>query len=142
MRFNKNDLLLYAVTDRSWLKGRPLTESVEQCLRGGATLLQLREKDLDDDAYLREALEMRALCHTYGVPLLVNDNVAVALASGADGVHIGQSDLEAGRARALLGPDKILGVSAQTVEQLSLIHISYPPQAVGRSSISKWVWLA
>lgn len=117
MRCNKQALLLYAVTDRAWLRGHTLAEQVEQCLRGGATMLQLREKELENAAFLQEALEIRALCHAYSVPFLINDNLEVALACNADGVHIGQSDMQAARARALLGPDKILGVSAQTVEQ-------------------------
>jgi thiamine-phosphate pyrophosphorylase len=117
MRFNKDALLLYAVTDRARLNGRTLAECVADCLRGGATMLQLREKDLVADAFLEEALELKALCSGYGVPFLVNDDVRIAVASGADGVHIGQDDMPVPEARRLLGPDKILGVSAQTVAQ-------------------------
>lgn len=117
MKCDKKDLLLYAVTDRAWLNGATLYSQVEQALQGGATSVQLREKCLDDDAFLAEAQEIQALCRRYRVPFFVNDNVEIALAMGADGVHVGQSDMAAGRVRELLGPDKILGVSAQTVEQ-------------------------
>ena len=120
MRVTKDSLLLYAVTDRSWLDGRTLYSMVEEALEGGATFLQLREKDLDEEHFLEEAKELQALCRRYGVPFIVNDNVDVALAMGADGIHVGQSDMEAGDVRKLLGPDRILGVSAQTVEQALL----------------------
>ena len=93
---------------------------VEEALEGGATFLQLREKNLDGGHFLEEARELQELCRKYGVPFIVNDNVDVALAMGADGIHVGQHDMEAGDVRALLGPDKILGVSAQTVEQAVL----------------------
>ena len=117
MSFGKSDLLLYAVTDRRWLEGRSLTDVVRQSLEGGVTCLQLREKSLGEDAFLAEARALQTLCRRYGVPFLVNDNVDIALAMGADGVHVGQSDMAAGDVRALLGPEKILGVSAQTVAQ-------------------------
>ncbi len=120
MRSDKKDLLLYAVTDRAWLRGRTLHEQVEEVLQGGATFVQLREKDLDHDAFLREAKDIGALCRKYGVPFVINDDIEIALESAADGVHVGQHDLEAGKARALLGEDRILGVSAQTVEQALL----------------------
>ena len=120
MKLTKESLLLYAITDRSWLGGRTLYSQVEETLEGGATFLQLREKNLDEEHFLEEAKELQALCRRYGVPFIVNDNVDVALAMGADGIHVGQSDMEAGDVRKLLGPDKILGVSAQTVEQALL----------------------
>ena len=120
MKVTKESLLLYAITDRSWLNGRTLYSQVEEALEGGATFLQLREKNLDDGHFLEEARELQALCRRYGVPFIVNDNVDLALAMGADGIHVGQSDMEAGDVRKLLGPDKILGVSAQTVEQALL----------------------
>ena len=110
-------LRLYAVTDRTWTGRQTLAQQVEQALQGGATLVQLREKELDDEAFLAEALEMKALCHRYGVPLIINDNVEVALRCGADGVHVGQSDMQAGDVRARMGKDKIVGVTAKTVEQ-------------------------
>ena len=104
MRCDKSQLLLYAVTDRHWLQGRPLKEVVQESLDGGVTFLQLREKALDDSAFLTEAMELQALCREYHVPFIV-------------GVHVGQSDMEAGMVREKIGPDTILGVSAQTVEQ-------------------------
>ena len=120
MKVSRESLLLYAVTDRSWLNGRTLRSQVEEALDGGATFLQLREKNLDDAHFLEEARELQALCRARGVPFIVNDNVDVALAMGADGIHVGQHDMEAGDVRRLLGPDRILGVSAQTVEQALL----------------------
>ena len=120
MRCDKKDLLLYAVTDRSWLNGATLYEQVEAALRGGATFIQLREKALDQERFLAEARELKALCRRFGVPFLINDNVEIAAAVDADGVHVGQSDMEAGDVRARLGADKIIGVSAQTVEQALL----------------------
>ncbi len=117
MKCDKKLMPLYAVTDRTWLKGRSLAACVEDTLRGGATCLQLREKDLDEAAFLNEALELKALCARYGVPFIVNDSVDIAIASGADGVHVGQSDEEAAEARARIGQDKLLGVSVETVEQ-------------------------
>lgn len=120
MRFDKKDLLLYAVTDRSWLGGRTLYQDVEAAIKGGATFIQLREKNLDEAHFLEEAKEIKELCKKYQVPFVINDNVDIALAIDADGVHVGQSDMEAGAVREKLGPDKIIGVSAQTVEQALL----------------------
>lgn len=120
MKLDKKALLLYAVTDRSWLGGATLYEQVEEALRGGATFVQLREKEMDDESFFKEALELKALCRRYNVPFVINDNVEIARRVDADGVHVGQSDMEAGDVRALLGEDKILGVSAQTVEQALL----------------------
>ena len=117
MKCDKKDLLLYAVTSRAWLGGRTLAEQVEEALRGGATFVQLREKELAGEALLAEAREIQALCRRYRVPFVIDDDVALARQIDADGVHVGQSDMEAQKARALLGGDKILGVSAQTVEQ-------------------------
>lgn len=117
MKCDKKDLLLYAVTDRAWLGNRTLKEQVEDSLKGGATMIQIREKHLDRDAFLAEALELKALCNQYSVPFLVNDDVDLAVEVGADGVHVGQHDMEAGQVRSKVGPDMILGVSAQTVEQ-------------------------
>ena len=117
MKCAEQDLLLYAVTDRHWLNGRSLRDVVEESLRGGVTMLQLREKSLAEPAFLAEARELQALCRDYHVPFIVNDNVDIALAMDADGVHVGQSDMEALDVRRKLGPDKIIGVSAQTVEQ-------------------------
>ncbi|MCI5511391.1 MAG: thiamine phosphate synthase [Eubacterium sp.] len=120
MNCDKNSLLLYAVTDRSWLNGRTLYEQVEDALKGGATFIQLREKKLDKEDFLKEAIEIQALCRQYHVPFVINDDVDIALQIDADGVHVGQSDMEAGDVRTTLGPDKIIGVSAQTVEQAVL----------------------
>lgn len=120
MKCAEKDLLLYAVTDRYWLNGRTLTDVVRESLEGGVTMLQLREKTLEEPAFLQEARELQALCRAYHVPFIVNDNVDIALAMDADGVHVGQSDMEALDVRAKLGPDKIIGVSAQTVEQALL----------------------
>lgn len=120
MRLDRKSLLLYGVTDRKWLNGRSLTEVVKESLEGGATMIQLREKNLDEARFLQEAKELQSLCRTFKVPFIVNDNVDIALEMGADGIHVGQSDMEAGEVREKLGPDKILGVSAQTVEQAVL----------------------
>lgn len=120
MKCDKKDLLLYAVTDRSWLNGETLYSQVEKALEGGATFVQLREKHLDHDAFLQEAKEIKDSCAKYQVPFVLDDDVELALEVGADGVHVGQSDMEAGDVRAKLGEDKIVGVSAQTVEQALL----------------------
>ena len=120
MKFDKKALLLYAVTDRTWLNGDTLYHQVEEALKGGATFVQLREKKLDQETFLAEACEIQKLCRNYGVPFVINDNVEIAREVGADGVHVGQSDMEAGAVREKLGPDKIIGVSAQTVEQALL----------------------
>jgi len=115
-----DSLLLYAVTDRHWLGERTLADVVKESLDGGVSFLQLREKDLDEERFYEEAVELQALAAQYGVPFVVNDDVDIALRMDADGVHVGQSDMEAGDVRALIGPDKILGVSAQTVGQAVL----------------------
>ena len=104
MRCDKKDLLLYAVTDRAWLGDKTLAWQVEESLKGGATMIQLREKHLDEDTFQAEALELQALCRRYGVPFLINDDVELALEIGADGVHVGQDDLECGQARAKRRP--------------------------------------
>lgn len=117
MNISEKDLLLYAVTDRKWTGRKTLEEQVEEALKGGATFVQIREKHLDYEAFRKEARTLQALCRRYQVPFVVNDNVQLALEIGADGVHVGQDDMEAGAVREKLGPDKILGVSAQTVEQ-------------------------
>lgn len=120
MKCGKKDLLLYAVTDRSWLNGDTLHHQVEQALDGGATFVQLREKELDNENFLKEAEEIKQLCQKYGVPFVINDNVKIAEEADADGVHVGQSDMEAEDVRKRLGPDKIIGVSVQTQEQALL----------------------
>ncbi|MCC8024864.1 MAG: thiamine phosphate synthase [Clostridium sp.] len=120
MKCDKKNLLLYAVTDRSWLKGETLYSQAEKALKGGVTFMQLREKALDEASFLEEARAIRELCARYQAPFVINDNVDIALAVNADGVHVGQSDMQAADARKKLGPDKIIGVSAQTVEQALL----------------------
>ena len=120
MKCDKKDLLLYAVTDRSWVGNSTLYHQVEEALKGGATFVQLREKDLPEEEFYQEALEIQQLCRQYGVPFVLDDDVELAKRVNADGVHVGQSDMEAGNVRAILGEDKILGVSAQTVEQAVL----------------------
>ncbi len=117
MKLDRDALLLYAITDRYWLGGETLAGQVEKALRGGATFMQLREKRLDEAHFLEEARELKTLCKEYGVPFVINDNVGIAREIDAGGVHVGQSDMEAGDVRAIIGPDKILGVSVQTVEQ-------------------------
>ncbi|MDO5397488.1 MAG: thiamine phosphate synthase [bacterium] len=111
------NLTLYAVTDRGCLNGRNLHNAVQAALEGGVTLVQLREKDIPIDEYIREAKDIMAVCSRFGVPLLINDNVEVCLKSGADGVHLGQNDMPCDEARRLLGDKKIIGVTAKTVEQ-------------------------
>lgn len=120
MKCGKKELQLYAITDRHWLNGRSLYEVVKESLDGGVTFLQLREKQLDEDHLLEEAKKLQGLCSEYNVPFIINDNVEIALAINADGVHIGQSDMEMKEAREKLGPDKIIGVSAHTKEEALL----------------------
>ncbi|MBQ7886833.1 MAG: thiamine phosphate synthase [Clostridia bacterium] len=115
--FVRSMLRLYAVTDRRWTGSMTLGEQVEQAICGGATCVQLREKDLPRDAFYEEAVRMRALCSRYGVPLIINDDVEIALACGADGVHVGQSDVEAGEIRKKAGDCLIIGVTAKTTQQ-------------------------
>lgn len=117
MRCDKRHMLLYAVTDRAWTGKQTLYEQVEAALKGGVTCVQLREKELDETAFLQEAKELCALCRQYGVPFLVNDNVEIAIACGADGIHVGQEDLAAGEVRRRVGETMILGVSVHTVEE-------------------------
>lgn len=120
MNGKKEDLLLYAVTDRSWLHEETLYQQVEKALKGGVTFVQLREKQLDRESFRQEALLIQDLCKAYHVPFVINDDVDLAKQVDADGVHVGQSDMEALDARKKLGPDKIIGVSTQTVEQALL----------------------
>lgn len=122
MSFTKDEIrkgmLLYAVTDRSWLsEGERLLSVCEAVLAGGATFLQIREKDLEPEIFETEAVRLKDLCSRYGVPFVVNDSVEIALAIDADGVHVGQSDIRGRDIRSLIGPDKILGISAGTVEE-------------------------
>ncbi len=113
----RNAMELYLVTDRSSLEDETLYEAVEKALQGGVTCVQLREKDLSTDEMIEEAKELLDLCHQYDVPLIINDRIDVMLAADADGLHVGQGDLPASQARKIIGPDKILGVTAKTVKQ-------------------------
>ena len=120
MKCDKKNLLLYAVTDRHWLEGRKLIDVVKESLDGGVTMVQLREKSLEEGKFLEEAKELQTLCRERHIPFIVNDNVDIAKAMDADGVHVGQDDMETMDVRAKLGPDKIIGVSAHTVEEALL----------------------
>lgn len=120
MNFDKNSLRLYAVTDRAWVGRQTLCQQVEAALQGGVTCVQLREKHLDRDAFLAEARQLCALCRRYGVPFIVNDDLDVALACGADGVHVGQDDMPAAEVRRRAGRRLIVGVSAHTPEEARL----------------------
>ena len=117
MNFDKNRLRLYAVTDRSWLRGQPLEQQVEAALQGGVTCVQLREKQLDREEFIHLGRRMAELCRRYGVPLLINDDLEVALACGADGVHVGQDDLPVEEVRRRVGDKLIVGVSAHNPEE-------------------------
>ena len=117
MKCKKETMLLYAVTDRAWIGKQTLPEQVEASLKGGATCVQLREKELDDDSFLSEAMEIKKLCMKYSIPFIINDNVDIAVKCDADGIHVGQSDMEAGNVRELVGEKMIIGVSVHTVEE-------------------------
>ncbi len=117
MKFYKNIFLLYAVTDYAFTGEKNFMEQIEEAISSGVTLLQLREKHLDKKAFLEEALIVRELTNRYKVPLIINDDVDIALQCKADGVHVGQNDLSPSLVRRLIGPDRILGVTAKTVEQ-------------------------
>lgn len=114
---NKNSLLLYAVTDSMWLNGRKLKDDVEKAILGGATMIQLREKHLNDEDFIKLAFEVKEVCNKYNIPLIINDNLNVFLAVDADGIHVGQDDLDAKYVREKIGKDKILGVSARNVNE-------------------------
>lgn len=117
---NKDALSLYGITDRYWLNGRPLIHDVQLALEGGVTMIQLREKNLDEESFYREAIEIKELCKKFHVPFIINDNVELAKKVDSDGIHVGQNDMAAQDVRAIIGPDKILGVSTQTVEEALL----------------------
>lgn len=117
MRIQKEALLLYAVTDRSWLNGRKLSEDVKKALEGGATIVQLREKELSEEEFLKEALEIKKVTDQYEVPFIINDNVKIAKECGADGIHVGQDDTSILEVRKILGDDIIIGASAHNVEE-------------------------
>ncbi|ANU55769.1 thiamine phosphate synthase [Acutalibacter muris] len=117
MKCDKRHMQLYAVTDRAWVGKHTLYEQVEAALKGGVTCVQLREKELDEAAFLQEAKDICALCRRYNVPFIINDNVEIAIACGADGIHVGQEDMAAGEVRRRVGDGMILGVSVHTVEE-------------------------
>lgn len=117
MKCSKEMMLLYAVTDRMWTGRQTLLEQVEDALKGGATCVQLREKELDEAAFLQEAMEMKALCAKYHVPFFVNDNVEIAVKCEADGIHVGQEDMTATQVRQKVGADMMIGVSVHSVEE-------------------------
>ena len=117
MKCRKETMRLYAVTDRAWTGKQSLMEQTKAALKGGVTCVQLREKELDEENFLKEALEMKKLCGVYGIPFFINDNVEIAVKCGADGIHVGQKDMEAGNVRALVGEEMMIGVSVQTAEQ-------------------------
>jgi len=120
MKFTKDMLLLYAVTDRAWVGKQTLAEQIEDALKGGATIIQLREKNLDEASFVEEAIEICELCHRYNVPLIINDDVDVALKSGADGVHVGIEDMPVAEVRKRVPADFIIGATCKTVEQAKI----------------------
>ena len=117
MRFDKKYAILYAVTDRAWIGKQNLYEQVESALKGGATCVQLREKNLDEELFLEEAIKIKSLCKKYGIPFLVNDNVDIAIKCEADGVHVGQEDTAVSKVRKLVGDKMIIGVSVQNINE-------------------------
>ena len=117
MNIDKKTLRLYAITDRTWLNGRELNDDVEKAIKGGATIIQLREKNMNYDELVKSAIKIKEVCRKYNVPFIINDNVEAAKAVDADGVHLGQGDMNAAKARKILGNAKIIGVTAKTIEQ-------------------------
>lgn len=117
MKCDKKNMLLYAVTDRTWTGRQSLYEQVEEALKGGVTCVQLREKELTDEEFLNEAMEIKELCHRYNVPFFINDNVNVAIGCSADGIHVGQEDMAAGAVRSLVGENMMIGVSVHSVNE-------------------------
>jgi len=117
MKCDKRMVLLYAVTDRAWTGKQNLYEQVEAALKGGVTCVQLREKELDEESFLKEAIEISELCRRYGVPFFINDNVEIAVKCHADGIHVGQEDMEASRVRERVGDEMMIGVSVHSVEE-------------------------
>lgn len=117
MKCDKKTMLLYAVTDRAWVGKQGLYDQVESALKGGVSCLQLREKDLPEEDFLEEALEISALCKQYNVPFFINDNVEIAIKCHADGIHVGQEDMEAAKVREKVGENMMIGVSVHSVEE-------------------------
>ena len=120
MKFKEKMLLLYAVTDQAWVGKQTLLEQIEDALKGGATIVQLREKKRDEESFVEEAIQVRDLCRKYNVPLIINDNVDVALKSGADGVHVGVEDAPVAEIRKRVPADFIIGATCKTVEQAKI----------------------
>ena len=123
MRFDKKSLLLYAVTDRSWLGEKSLYKQVKDAIDGGITFVQFREKNINEEIFLNEALQIKELCRSHNIPFIINDNVELARKINADGVHVGQNDMKASEVRTVIGNKKILGVSVQTVKQAKLAQL-------------------
>ncbi len=117
MDLEKLNLQLYVVTDRTWLNGKGLEDDVEAAILGGATIVQLREKNLSSREFLLTAVKIKEVTDKYGIPLIINDRLDIALVVDAAGLHVGQSDLPPLTARRLLGPGKILGVSVTNQEE-------------------------
>lgn len=117
LKLDKKTMRLYAITDRHWLNGESLIKQVEDVLKAGATFLQLREKDFTHTEMVNEAKEIKKITDKYNVPFVINDDILAAKEIDADGVHIGQSDMEYSKAREILGPDKIIGISAGNVQE-------------------------
>ena len=117
MKCDAKTMLLYAVTDRMWTGRQTLLEQVEDALRGGVTCVQLRERNLDKETFIKEAIQIKELCHRYNVPIIINDNVEVALESGADGVHVGINDVPVAKVRKKVGKNFIIGATAKTAKQ-------------------------
>ena len=117
MKCDKHTMLLYAVTDRAWVGEQTLYQQVESALKGGVTCVQLREKELDEEAFLKEAFELHALSKKYNVPFFINDNVDIAIRCHAEGIHVGQEDMAAAQVRQRVGEGVMIGVSAHTVQE-------------------------
>lgn len=117
MKLSAESLRLYAVTDRTWLNGRTLADCVKESIAGGATMIQIREKSLGYEEFKSQALEIQAICTENHIPFIVNDNVSLAREISADGVHVGQEDMNAVNVRKLIGAGKILGVSVRTADE-------------------------
>ena len=117
MKCDKKTMLLYAVTDRAWTDKQSLYEQVESALKGGVTCVQLREKELNDEEFLKEAIEISYLCKQYDVPFFINDNVDIAIKCHADGIHVGQDDMKASKVRQKVGDDMMIGVSVHSIEE-------------------------
>ena len=130
MKCDNKAMVLYAVTDRAWVGKQSLYEQVESALKGGVTCVQLREKEMEEEAFLAEAMELSALCKRYGVPFFVNDNVEIAVRCGAEGVHVGQEDMEATQVRNKVGEHMMIGVSVHSVEE-ALIAVANGADCLG-----------